>query len=57
MATQDIVTGSFSFIITTSQWVDCMPEINVKYMFIQMTKIYPQPVQIFPTNRVVYIKK
>ena len=39
MATQEIVTGSFSFSITTAQWVDCIPEIMVKFMFIQMTKI------------------
>ena len=47
MATQEIVTGSFSFSITTAQWVDCIPEIMVKFMFIQVTKIYSQPAQYF----------
>ena len=57
MATQEIVTGSFSFSIKTAQWVDCIPEIMEKFMFIQVTKISSQPVQIFYTNGVVYIKK
>ena len=39
MTTQEIVTDSFTFCITTAQWVDCIPEIMVKFMFIQATKI------------------
>ena len=39
MATQKVVTGSFSLSITTAQWVDCIPEIIVKFMYIQVTKI------------------
>ena len=57
MAAQEIMTGSLSFSIATAQWVDCIPEIMAKFMFIQVTKIYFQPVQIFYTNGVVYIKK
>ena len=39
MSTQEIVTGSFSFSITAAQWVDCIPEIMAKFVFIQVTKI------------------
>ena len=39
MTSQEVVTGRFSFSVTTAQWVDRIPEIMVKFMFNQMTKI------------------
>ena len=42
-ATQDIVTGSFSFGITKVEWINSIPEMAT-FMFIQVTKIKSQPV-------------
>ena len=55
-ATQEIVTGSFSFGITKIEWINSFPEIMAKFMFIQVTEIKFQPVQKLDIYAVMYIK-
>ena len=42
-AMQEIVTGSFSFDITKTAWINSIPDIMAKFMFIQATKIKSYP--------------
>ena len=50
------MTGSFSFDITKAEWINSIPEIMAKFVLIQVTKIKSQPVWIFDTFGITYMK-